>query len=164
MANPKRDRRTVKDVVPHDVVVQHLDATSPKEAVTTLLNALVIQGVLPMDKERSVRESILERESVASTGIGNGIACPHAKSKFADRLGLAVGISVEGIDFHAHDGMDAYFVALWICPPADTRKHLALMRGIASVAQDANLAGQLQAIKDKKGLLHVLDQVVIEDK
>ncbi|MHC4960093.1 MAG: PTS sugar transporter subunit IIA [Planctomycetota bacterium] len=164
MANPKRDRRTVKDVIPHGVTVQHLDAKSPKEAVTALLNAVVIQGVLPMDKERSVRESILEREGVASTGIGNGIAIPHAKSKFADRLGLAIGISAEGIDFHAHDGMDAYIVALWVCPPAATKEHLALMRGLASIAQDANLAGQLQSIKDKKSLHYMLEQVVIDEK
>lgn len=162
MANPNRDRRTVKDVVPHDVVVQPLKATTRKEAVTELLNALAILGVVPLNKEREIRDSILDREEVASTGIGNGIAIPHAKSKFADRMGLAIGLSDDGVDFQAHDGMDAYLVALWVCPPAATQQHLALMRGIASIARDPNQAGELQAIKDKKGLLQVLEQVNID--
>jgi len=168
MANPKREKfqkfekKTVRDSVPHGVTVQHLKGSSKKDAVTELLNALVIQGVVPLDKERSIRESILEREEVASTGIGNGIAIPHAKSKFADRLGLAVGLSHDGVDFGAHDGIDAYFVALWVCPPAATKEHLALMRGIALIARDANLAGQLQGIKDKKGLIAILEQVSVD--
>ncbi|MHC4941343.1 MAG: PTS sugar transporter subunit IIA, partial [Planctomycetota bacterium] len=154
----RRDQKTVRDVVPHDVTVRTLRATTRSEAITELLNVLVIDGVLPMDKERDVRDSILQRESVASTGIGNGIAIPHAKNKFADRLGLAVGLSDEGIEWNSHDGMDAYFVALWVCQPADTKRHLALMRGIAAAAQDPNTSGRLQACKDKKGLLALLEE------
>jgi PTS system fructose-specific IIC component len=161
MAQQKRTR-TVRDAVPHDVWVQPLKATDKERAITELLNVLVVHGVLPMEKEREVRESILERERVASTGIGNGVAIPHAKHKFADRLGLAVGLSHDGLDFGAHDGMDAYFVALWVCPPAATKEHLALMRGIATIAQDPNAAGQLQACRDKKGLLDVLSKFRVD--
>ena len=163
MANPRRSVRTVKDAVPHDVVVFKLKATTKEEAITELLNALVINGTLPLDKERAVRDSILEREAVASTGIGNGVAVPHAKNKFAARLGLAVGTSAEGIDFGAHDGMDAYVVALWVCPPSATKEHLTLMRGIASIAQDINNAGQLQAVRDKRSLLDLLAEFPTAD-
>ena len=162
MANPRRSVRTVKDAVPHDVAVFKLRATTREEAITELLNVLVINGTLPLDKERAVRDAILDREAVASTGIGNGVAIPHAKNKFADRLGLAIGTSDEGIDFGAHDGMDAYVVALWVCPPSATKEHLALMRGIASIAQDINNAGVFQGVRDKRSLLDFLSQFPVE--
>jgi len=162
MSNPKRNARTVKDAVPHDVAVLKLRAATKEEAITELLNALVINGTLPLDKERTVHDSILQRETVASTGIGNGVAIPHAKSKFAERLGLAVGISHDGIDFGAHDGMDAYVVALWVCPPSATKEHLALMRGIASIAQDINQAGVFQGVRDKRSLLDFLAEFPID--
>lgn len=162
MANPRRSVRTVKDAVPHDVAVFKLKATTREEAITELLNVLVINGTLPLDKERTVRDAILDREAVASTGIGNGVAIPHTKSKFAVRLGLAIGTSGEGIDFGAHDGMDAYVVALWVCPPSATKEHLALMRGIASIAQDINDAGVFQGVRDKRSLLDFLGQFPVE--
>ena len=90
------------------------------------------------------------------------MAIPHAKNKFADRLGLAIGTSDEGIDFGAHDGMDAYVVALWVCPPSATKEHLALMRGIASIAQDINNAGVFQGVRDKRSLLDFLSQFPVE--
>ena len=160
--NPRRNFRTVRDAVPHDVSVTHLKAGTKAEAITELLNVLTIAGVLPLEKERDIRDSIIQRESVASTGIGNGIAIPHAKNKFVDRLGLAVGLSDQGINFGAHDDMDAYFVALWVCPPAATKEHLALMRGIALIAQDINDAGRLQAIKNKRDLLDVFGDFKVE--
>ena len=162
MANPKRSVRTVKDAVPHDVAVLRLEAKTKEAAITELLNVLVINGTLPLDKERTVRDAIIEREAVASTGIGNGVAIPHAKNKFAVRLGLAIGTSKEGIDFGAHDGMDAYVVALWVCPPSATKEHLALMRGIASIAQDINDAGVFQNVRDKRTLLDFLGQFPVE--
>jgi PTS system fructose-specific IIC component len=160
----RRKGRTVRDVVPSEVSVLDLKATTKEEAITELLNVLVIAGILDLSRETTVRDSILERERVASTGIGNGIAIPHAKSKFADGFGLAVGLSHDGIDFNAYDDIPAFVVALWVCPPAATQEHLALMRGIASIAKDPNVAGTLAGCRDKRGFLDFLEQIAIEEK
>lgn len=160
----RKDKKTVRSLVPQDLFVQHLRAETREEAIAELLNVLVVHGFLDLTKEREVRDAILDREKVASTGIGNGIAIPHAKSKFAEKFAAAIGISHEGVDFAAHDGMPAFVVALWILPPAATKQHLGFMRGLATIARDANLAGTLAGCKDKKGFLHVLDQVPVEEK
>ena len=62
MANPKRSVRTVKDAVPHDVAVFKLEAKTKEAAITELLNVLVINGTLPLDKERTVRDAIIETD------------------------------------------------------------------------------------------------------
>ncbi|MHC4731169.1 MAG: PTS sugar transporter subunit IIA, partial [Planctomycetota bacterium] len=117
-----------------------------------------------LSREASVRDSLLQREQVASTGIGNGMAIPHAKNKFAERLGVAVGISDEGIDFGAHDGQYAHVVVLWICPPRETQAHLALMRALASVAQEEKVMWRLAGCKDKRAFLGILEEVPAEKK
>lgn len=162
MAQRRKEKRTVRDLVPSDLWVTHLRATAREDAVAELLNVLAVHGVLDISRERTVLDAILEREKVASTGIGNGIAIPHAKSKFAERFGVSVGLSHEGVEFGAHDSIPAFVVVLWVCPPAATQEHLALMRGLATVAKDPNLAGTLSGARDKKHFLGILDEVELE--
>ena len=166
MSGPRRrDRKTLRDLIPSAPLVQRLYCTSKEEAIEELLNALVIDGVLDLSRERETYQAILDRERVASTGIGRGIAVPHNKNKFAARFGLAVGISEEGIDFAAHDRSLARVIFLWVCPPADTKAHLALMRGLAATAKDdPDAIDKLANCRDRKGIVEVLGQIEVEEK
>ncbi len=152
----------MRDLVPDDTVVQALKATTRAGAVAELVDALVVIGAIEVGKERGVREAILAREDVASTGLGNGIALPHTKSKFSPRLGLAVGLAEQGIDIGAQDQIPAFVFLLWVCPPTATQEHLALMRGFALVARDANLAGQLAACTDRRSLFSFFESVPVD--
>jgi len=163
MAKPKKRERTARELLPHETWVLHLKATTHDEAVTELVNQLVVHGVLPLDREAETCGQILEREKVASTCIGNGVAIPHYKSKYAEKFGLAVGISHDGIEWSAHDSIPAMVVFLWICQPSETPEHLALMRCIASLARDPDSAGTLAAIKDRKSLQALFESVSLED-
>ena len=69
----RRDRKTARELFPDDLLVLPIHAADKREVVTQLLNALVIEGVLPLEREDEVRQSILDREEVASTGIGTGV-------------------------------------------------------------------------------------------
>jgi mannitol/fructose-specific phosphotransferase system IIA component (Ntr-type) len=161
---PRRDRQTVKDLLPGTVSLQHLSGGAGPDAIRELVNVLAIQGVFDIGREVSLRDQILEREGVASTAIGNGVAIPHCKSKFADSFGLAVGLSDAGIDFAARDEQPVRVVFLWICPPADTKAHLALMRALASLAQDPDAVDRVARCRDKKMLLKALGDVEVEPK
>ena len=114
------ERTTLESLLPSPPLVQTLYCTEKEDAIKELLNALVIDGVLDLSREKSTLEQILEREKVATTAIGRGIAVPHAKSKFAERFGLAIGLSDDGIDFGARDGSPTRVIFLWVCPPAAT--------------------------------------------
>ena len=158
------ERRTMREFFPDDLVVQFIDRADRGQAIADLLNALVMAGRLDLSREREVRDQIRERESVASTGIGCGVAIPHSKTKHADRLGLAVGISSEGIDFSSHDGQRVKVVMLWICPPSATKEHLGLMRAIASIARDPDQAEGLAKCRDRLSLLNYLDTIDAPEK
>ena len=158
----RRDRKPARELFPDDLLVLPIHAADKREVVTQLLNALVIEGVLPLEREDEVRQSILDREEVASTGIGCGVAIPHTKFKLADRFGVAVGISSEGVDFNAHDEMPARAIFLWVCPPSETPKHLALMRGVAALAKEHDLADKVANCRDKRSLFKVLERIEID--
>ncbi len=160
----RRDNRTLRDLVPTDLIVQRLYCTTPEEAIGELLNALTIQGVIDLSRERETLHAILEREKVASTGIGGGIAMPHAKSKFAERFGVAVGLSEDGIDFGARDGQPARVVFLWVCQPGQTKEHLALMRALAAMAQEDGEIDRLVPCRDRKQMLEVLGKIDVTER
>ena len=162
MTQPRRKVKTVRDVVPPDLEVLHLEATTREEAVREMLSQLVAQDVIDLDREREIREAILQREKVASTGLGNGVALPHAKSKHAKKLGVVFGMSKEGIDFNAHDHIPSFVIIMWVCEPRQIKEHLALMRGLATVANDANRAGTLAAVRDRRGALDFLASIPLD--
>jgi len=164
MSQPRRKEKTVRDVVPPDLEVVKLKAATREEAIRELVTSLVAHDVVDLDREREVRDLILEREGVASTGIGNGVALPHAKFKHAKKLGVVFGLSEDGIEFGAHDSIPAFVVVLWVCQPRQVEEHLALMRGLATVAKDANRAGELAAVRDRRSALEFLGTIPVEEK
>ena len=165
MAGPKRQRdrtQTARDFFPETVLVRRLYVGTKDEAISELINALCIEGVLDLSRENEVLKAIREREKVASTGIGGGIAIPHAKNKFVDRLGIAIGISEDGIDFGAHDNQAVRLVFCWLVPPSETKNHLAMMRTISSIGRDPDHVDMLAHARDRKAFLQSLGEIVIE--
>ena len=157
----RRDRKTVRNLFPDDVIVQALDAETRDAAIAALLNALAVAGRIPIEREREVYETILQRERVATTAIGQGLAIPHGKSKWADRLGIAVGTSHAGIDFAALDGNPVHAVVLALSPPSATAEHLAVMRALATVAKDPRNVKRLAESRDRRELLAFLDSLEV---
>lgn len=164
MSQPRRKEKTVRDVVPPDLEVIRLKATNREEAIRELLSVLVAHDVIDLEREREIRDAILEREEVASTGIGNGVALPHGKSKHAKKFGVVFGVSEDGIDFGAHDSIPAFVIVLWVCEPRQVKEHLALMRGLATVARDPNRAGVLAGVRDRRSALDFLGTIPVEEK
>ena len=164
MAGPRKKERTLRELLPSDVTVQPLKATTKDEAIRELLNALVIHGAADLSREGALLEAFLEREKVASTGIGNGLAIPHIKNKFAEKMTIGFGLSEQGIDFEAHDNLPAKVLVMWICPPAETQAHLALMRGLATMGRDDENIDALVNARDRRTLLAAAEEISVEPK
>jgi mannitol/fructose-specific phosphotransferase system IIA component (Ntr-type) len=162
MTGPRKKEKTLRELIPTDVIVQPLKATAKDDAIRELLNALVIHGAADLSREGALLEAFLEREKVASTGIGNGLAIPHIKNKFAEKMTIGFGVSEEGIDFGAHDGLPAKVVVMWICPPAETQAHLALMRGLAAMGREIENVENLAKARDRRTLLAAADEISVE--
>jgi PTS system fructose-specific IIC component len=158
MTGPRRKEKTLRDLLPSDLLVQSLKGGTKEEAIGELLNALLIHGAADLSREEALREAFLEREKVASTGIGNGLAIPHIKNRFAEKM------SVGGIDFGAHDSRPATVIVMWICPPAETQAHLALMRGLAAMGRDDDNIDRLSKARDRRAFLAAAEEISVEPK
>lgn len=113
-----------------------LHATNRQEAVRTLLQAIADAGaVQPADLD-CLAESILRREELGSTGIGEGIALPHAKHHSVDRIVGAMGYIAKGIDFNSIDEQPVHLVILLISPVNASREHLLALETVARQLYD----------------------------
>lgn len=122
------------DFLDKDLVLPALRASSQKEVLVELVAPLA--GKFPgFDSEKTVRV-LLERESLGSTGIGDGIAIPHGKFDWLERAVVVVGQSRNGVDFAAIDFQPVYIFFMVLTPERGMGTHLRLLAHISRVLQD----------------------------
>jgi mannitol/fructose-specific phosphotransferase system IIA component (Ntr-type) len=95
----------------------------------------------------SVLQAVLQRERIRSTGIGAGLAVPHAKSPGAIRPAIAVGKLSIPMDFESSDGQPCRMIVLLVCPPSSAQSHIQALAmisrlWISPMFRDAALAAQ----------------------
>ena len=95
-----------------------------------------------------VMDALLARESVLSTGIGDGVAIPHAKTPNVDRLVMAAGVSRAPIDFDALDGEPADVFFLLLGPETAPTEHVKALGRLARVLRRPGLLDALRAARD----------------
>jgi len=117
----------ISEVICKEGIILDL-AAGEKVAVIKELVAKLTELKLIEDSETFLRD-ILKRENLESTGIGLGVAIPHARTKAASELILTYGYSKKGVDFNSLDGKKSHFIFL-IAAPEDqkTRYIMALAR------------------------------------
>ncbi len=114
-----------------EAIVPELAATTRDAAIRELVASLVKTGAIRTDAQESVLAALLKREDLGSTGIGNGVAVPHAKSEAVDRVVGTLGWSKTGIDFGAIDRQPVYLVILVVFPPDHAGAYLRALEEIS---------------------------------
>jgi PTS system nitrogen regulatory IIA component len=110
-------------------------AISDKEAALRTVASLLCmpEGVV---NEEVVYDVLLERERLASTGIGSGVAIPHGRYDGVDELRAAVGVCPAGVDFDAVDRLPVRILVGIVGPRSMPQKHLAALAGVSRVLRD----------------------------
>ena len=130
-------------------------AAASKKRVLEELGGLLAASAEGLVKDR-VFDKLLERERLGSTGLGQGIALPHARIKgVEDARGALVQLQ-SGIDFDAIDGQPVYLVFGLLVPEEATQEHLDLLAKLATLFSDANFCGSLQKAQDQEAALAII--------
>jgi len=146
----------LSDIINTDAIIPELEATTRDEAIIELIRSLASAGAIP---NRSVDETIkvvLRREAQATTGIGKGVALPHAKLKSVKKPVGTVGRSSKGIDFAALDSQPVYSVVLLLSSPDDPDEHLQAMETIFKHVQRDNFRKWLRQCNSKDEIIELL--------
>jgi mannitol/fructose-specific phosphotransferase system IIA component (Ntr-type) len=125
-------------------VLLDLQAGTREEAVERLVERLE----LGPEASANVSQLLEQREAKGSTGIGHGVALPHARSIDADALGLAYGRASAGIEWGSQDGEAVRHVFLLVAPPVHVSNvYLRVMGDVARLVRAPEARQSLDAVK-----------------
>ena len=124
-----------QEFVCQESLIADLKATSAREVLEEMVDALIEAGKLPSRQRKSVVDALMARERKASTGFGNGVAIPHVKPPAVKELLGTVACSSAGVDFEALDRQPFYAFFLLVSPPDKPAEHLKAMENIFRSAQ-----------------------------
>ena len=127
----------LSDLFSPDAIVSELRAQTRDCVLQELVEILVAAGRLENQDYPSVLEALIQRETQGSTGFGKGVAVPHCQHPAVKKIVVAVGRSLEGVDFEALDKAPVYSVLLLLSPPNDRDIHLQAMEVIFRHLQQA---------------------------
>lgn len=144
-----------KIFTPNCVVVLE-QGTAKSEVLRSLISVLAAAGRIPLFSRDNLTREALHRERLATTGIGNGIALPHLRSKHVENFVGAVGVAPDGIDFHALDGLPTLLVVMLISPLEKRVEQFAVMARVASLLSNKTLPYSLRRNRTPEELLSFL--------
>lgn len=121
-----------------------------QELVDLLSNAGKIKN------RKAFLKAILEREKLGSTGIGNGVAIPHAKSKSVEHFTLVFARNSSGIDFGALDGEKTYLFFALASPQEEVGGHLKILADISRLVKDKFIISRLKKAKSAEEILKII--------
>jgi len=152
------DGMTLNDIVAPEHIITELSAKDRWEALDEMVDRLVECGSLKAENRDAVIDVVKKRESQMSTGIGFGIAIPHATTDLIDEVVGALGRSKEGIDFDALDNQPVSLVVLFLVPQGQFQKHLHTLATIAKQLHNKQFRESVENAPDAAAINEILGQ------
>lgn len=146
----------ITDYMSEDLITLDLKSKT-KEAVLEELSGLMAKSSNIQDKN-VIKKALMEREELGSTGIGKGIAIPHAKTDTASKLTIAFGISKEKIDFDSLDneGVNIFFV--FASPIEDSQIYLKVLARISRLIRNESFRNKLLNCKKPEEVIKFIGE------
>ena len=148
---------TLANLLSESQIIPEMAAKERCQAIQELVDCLVASGKVDRADEEAILESIRQREETMSTGIGFGIAIPHASSSKVGEVVAAFGRSSVGIQFDALDGEPVFFIVLFVVPKDQFQTHLRTLAAIAKFLNDKTVREELTKAENVSTILQVFE-------
>lgn len=148
----------LSDIMVGDAIVPELKATTRDAAVAELVESLAEAGAIPKKSVEDITKAILAREAQATTGIGKGMALPHAKLKGIKKPIGTIGRSSDGMDFASLDAKPVYSVILLLSSPENPDEHLQAMETIFKHVQRDIFRKFLRQSQTKEAIVDLIHE------
>ncbi|MDD5200227.1 MAG: PTS sugar transporter subunit IIA [Terrimicrobiaceae bacterium] len=125
------------------------------QAIEEIVNVLVEAGRIAGKDKPSILAALQQREETMSTGIGFGIAIPHASSDCVTEVVAGFGRSKGGIEFDSLDNQPVHFIVLFIVPRDQFQTHLRTLAAIAKFLNDRTVRDELGSAGNAQEILKV---------
>lgn len=146
---------SIANLLSPDRISLRNDIRSKKRALEEL-SAMLASGTHIDDG--AIFTSLVNREKLGSTGLGQGVAIPHGRVRgLEDSVGAVLRLS-SGIDFESSDGQPTDLVFGLVVPEDCTEQHLEILRNLAEMFTDDAFTRKLRAAESDQALYELLDQ------
>lgn len=142
------------DVLKEDFILTDLKSRKKAELLEEMISN-ISERVGGLDRKK-VLETVIERERLGTTGIGNGIAIPHGKVKGVDEIRVFFGRSKKGIDFDSMDKMPVYLFFMILAPENSAAAHLKILASISHLFRNQDLRASLMKAESRSEIYEII--------
>jgi fructose-specific phosphotransferase system IIA component len=154
MASKKSDKIRISGLLKEKLINLELKENDKKSVMIELVD--LIARSKQLKNKKAFLKAMVEREKLGSTGIGGGLAIPHAKSDMVRDFTLVFGRKDSGIDFGALDGEKTYLFFALASPKNEVGGHLKILADISHLLKDKFIVELLKKAKSKKEILKII--------
>jgi len=146
------------EIIPDGCVLDDLKSAQKEDVIKEMVAALVAAGKVDEVSSKKVIKALMDREELGSTGIGAGVAVPHAKHDSVSDLVGVLGRSKKGINFDALDGEPVHVLFLLLSSKSASGAHLEALAYISRLVRDEKWVRFLKEAKDVKELRDLINE------
>lgn len=152
----------IQDLLKKDVMLLDLQATSKEAVIDEMITSLVDKGYVT-DFE-VFKTGILNREAQTTTGLGDGIAMPHAKNAAVKEATVLFAKSNKGVDYASLDGQPTDLFFMIAAPEGANDTHLAALAELSKYLMKPGFADKLRSVSSPEEVIAVFDEAEAADK
>lgn len=150
----------ITDLLKIESIELHGQVKTKEEAIDRMVELMVKSGNIR--DEQAYKQGVFSREAEGTTGIGGGIAIPHAKNRGVAQAGLSAMLVPGGVDYEAMDGAPVNLLFLIAAPDTEDNVHLQVLSRLAVLLMDSNFTAKLRNAKSAEEFLKVIDDAETE--
>lgn len=139
-----------------EAIVAELEGQTKAVVLSEMVGAAVAGGLLPRTRKSQVLAALDAREERGSTGLGRGIAIPHAKIPGLRRHAGVVARSTAGVEYRAIDGEPVHVLVMLISPESRHDEHLRALKWISGLARDHDFTSFIRQARTAQDILDVI--------
>jgi PTS system nitrogen regulatory IIA component len=147
---------TIRDLLQDNLILEEIEAVDKQGVLREF--ARLLKTMNKVDNEEELLRALLERESLGSTGIGDGVAIPHGKLPTGSEMVVAFGRSSKGIDFQALDAKPVFLFFLLVTPENKPGDHLKALARISRILKNPVLRDNLRTASHRQELQRLIYQ------
>jgi fructose PTS system EIIBC or EIIC component len=146
----------ITDLLSKKSIAINPKVSSKEEAINKLVDLMYSSGKL--NNKEEYKKAVLAREELSTTGIGDGVAIPHAKTKAVNDAGLAAMIVNDGVDYDSLDGNPAKIFFMIAAPDGENNLHLEVLARLSTMLMDEKFRSALENSKSPDEVLKLIDE------
>ncbi|MBY0096747.1 PTS fructose transporter subunit IIABC [Mesobacillus maritimus] len=152
----------ITQLLTKDTILLSMNGKDKEEAIDNLVDVLV--KAKKIDSREDFKAAILKREDQSTTGVGDGIAIPHAKTKSVKEAAIVFGKSKDGVDYQSLDGQPAHLFFMIAAPEGANNTHLEALSRLSGILMREEVRGKLMAAASENEVIDVINSYDEEDE